>query len=99
MVINIRKNDNSKLCSADISLKNGLLERHLWVPNTVLQHLKMKKPLLKELFRQRDSSISMNGTLLGRAMTVGAAAILASQQMVLHKDFALSNGYNHRTTL
>ena len=45
------------------------------------------------------SSISMNGTLLGRAMTVGAAAILASQQMALHKDFALSNGYNHRTTL
>ena len=32
-------------------------------------------------------------------MTVGAAAILASQQMALHKDFALSNGYNHRTTL
>ena len=53
MVINIRKNDNSKLYSADISLKNGLLERHLWVSNTVLQNLKMKKPLLKGLFRQR----------------------------------------------
>ena len=48
---------------------------------------------------ESHSSISMNGTLLGRAMTVGAAAILASQQMALHKDFALSNGYNHRTTL
>lgn len=53
MVINIRKNDKSKLYSADISLKNGLLERHLWVPNTGLQNLKMKKPLLKGLFRQR----------------------------------------------
>lgn len=53
MAIIIRKNDNSKLYSADISLKNGLLERHFWVPNTVLQNLKMKKPLLKGLFRQR----------------------------------------------
>ncbi len=49
----IRKNDNLKLYSADISLKNGFLERHLWVPNTVLQNYKMKKPLLKGLFRQR----------------------------------------------
>lgn len=53
MVINIRKNDNSKLYFADISLKNGLLERHLWVPNSVLQNLKMKKPLLKGLFQRR----------------------------------------------
>lgn len=62
----IRKYDNLKLYSADISLKNGLLERHLWVPNTVLQNYKMKKPLLKGLFQGRDSSISMNGTPLGR---------------------------------
>lgn len=53
MAVNVRKNDKSKLYSADISLKNGLLERHLWLPNTVLQNLKMKKPLLKGLFRQR----------------------------------------------
>ena len=53
MAIIIRKNDNSKQYFADIFLKNGLLERHLWVPNTVLQIFKMEKPLLKGLFQRR----------------------------------------------
>ena len=77
----IRKNDNLKLYSADISLKNGFLERHLWVPNTVLQNYKMKKPLLKGLFRQRDSSISMNGTLLGQGFDPSAAPVDSSISM------------------
>lgn len=53
MAFFIRKNDNSKLNAADISLKNGSLERQLRAPKNILQNLKMKKPLLKGLFRQR----------------------------------------------
>ncbi len=53
MAIFIRKDDISKPNSADLFLKNGLLERRLWVPNTVLQNYKMKKPLIKGLFQRR----------------------------------------------
>ena len=54
MAIIIRKTDKSKLKSADLFLKNSPLERQIWVPKSVLQNFKTKKPLLKGLFRRRE---------------------------------------------
>lgn len=53
MAIFIRNYDDSKLNPADFFLKSGSLERQLRVPKTVLQNLKLKKPLLEGLFQRR----------------------------------------------
>lgn len=53
MAIFIRNYDDSKLNPADLFLKSGSLEKQLRVPKTVLQNLKLKKPLLEGLFQRR----------------------------------------------
>ena len=66
MAIFIRKSEKSRLFSANLFLKSVPLERRLKVSKAVLQNLKLKKPLPEGLFQRRDSSISRNGTPLGR---------------------------------
>ena len=53
MAIFIRNYNDSKLNPVDLFLKKGSFERQLRVPKTVLQKLKLKKPLLEGLFQRR----------------------------------------------